>query len=123
MAKSAAKRVCGFINKIGPIVRFVPPARGYYKKMTGLCTLLRDKGIAGPDNEFVQGPDGQLYEVIEGIGEYGEVTRQLSPVWVSIPAVIRPRRATRAVAVAPRTAIPAAPAQPVPAARPARRFR
>ncbi|MDX2033434.1 MAG: hypothetical protein SF339_22350 [Blastocatellia bacterium] len=123
MARSAAKRVCGFIDKLGPIVRFVPPVRGYYKKMTGLCTVLRDKGIAGPGDEFVQGPDGQLYEVVEGIGEYGEATRQLSPVWVSIPAVIRPRGAARAVPAAPQAAVPGTPAQPVRAARPVRRFR
>lgn len=123
MARSAAKSVCGFINKLGPIVRFVPPVRGYYTKMTGLCTLLRDKGLAGVGDELVQGPDGQLYEVVEGIGEYGEVTRRLSPVWVSIPAVIRPRGAARAVAVAAQAAVPVTPAQPVQAARPVRRFR
>jgi hypothetical protein len=126
-ARSAARAVCGFINRLGPVVRFIPPARGYYNKMTGLCTVLRDRGLADISDELLQGPDGQLYEVVEGIGEYGEVTRQLSPVWVSIPAVIRPRGAARTATAAPvRTAIPtqpAAPAQPVPAARPARRFR
>jgi hypothetical protein len=125
-ARGAARAVCGFINKLGPIVRFIPPARGYYNKMTGLCTVLRDKGIAGPGDELVQGPDGQLYEVVEGIGEYGEATRELRPVWLSVPAVIRPRHTARTVTPTPPPAVPAqpaAPTQPVQAARPVRRFR
>jgi hypothetical protein len=51
-----------------------------------------------------EGPDGQLYEVVEGIGEDGAVRRSVRRVWLSIPATIRPRRMRRRV----RPAVPAA---------------
>ena len=42
--------------------------------------------------EVAEGPDGQLYEVVEGIGEPRPAARPLRRrVWISIPAVIQGR--------------------------------
>jgi hypothetical protein len=40
---------------------------------------------------------GQLYEVVEGIGEDGRVRRSVRKVWLKIPAEIGPRRVRRRV--------------------------
>ena len=136
--RSMARRVCGFIDKLGRIVRFIPPVAGPYQGLTKLCGALRQAGVAGVGDEVMEGPDGQLYEVVEGIGEFGEVKKFLRPVWLSIPAVIRPRRARigrrpavrgRPAVLAPAPGVPLTPVVPVapvvtaPPAAPVRRFR
>jgi hypothetical protein len=50
-------------------------------------------------------PVGQLYEVVESIGEAGTVRRSLRPVWLKIPASIGPRRVRRGV-IPPGSAVP-----------------
>jgi hypothetical protein len=77
-------------------------------------------------------PVGQLYEVVESIGEAGTVRRSLRPVWLKIPAAIGPRRVRRGVR-SPVSAVPmvravrpGAPMRrvvPAPMARPISRFR
>jgi hypothetical protein len=123
--RSAAKVACQVVGKLSPIARYIPPVRPYASGAATLCRILQETGIA-------EGPDGQLYEVVEGIGESGEVKRYLRPVWLSIPAVIRRRGARRVakpaiqVQSAVRAAQPVVPVAPVVPARrvaPVRRFR
>lgn len=118
--RMAAKTVCGVIDRLGPVLRFIPIASSYYKKATGLCRVLRGAGIAGVEGSVMQAPDGHLYEVVEGIGEFGERRRYLRPVRLVIPAYIgarsrarrgaRPRRRLRPTAAPPRAQAPAPPA-------------
>lgn len=110
MARSAAKSVCGVINKLGPVLRWVPGAGGYFKKAQGMCNVLRSRGIA-------EAPDGQLYEVVDTIGESGQPRRRLRPIRLVIPAYVGPRRAVgtrRGRRVRPGQPVVATPVQPVP---------
>jgi hypothetical protein len=113
--RAAAKTVCGIIDRIGPVVKYIPVASSYYKKASGLCRALRSAGIGGADASIVEAPDGRLYEVVEGIGEFGERRRYLRPIRLVIPAYIGRRRVRhrgrpRAVRRAPVVAVPGAPA-------------
>jgi hypothetical protein len=134
--RGAVKGFCTGLPKIQPIVDQSPDIKPVYQIGTKLCSILSKAGIAGADDGIMQAPDGQLYEVVEGIGEFGEVKKYLRPVWMSIPAVIRPRgsRLGRRPAVpgqpgVPRprqvvTATPTVPgAVPVQPVVPVRRFR
>jgi len=134
--RGAVKGFCTGLPKIQPIVDQSPDIKPVYQIGTKLCSILSKAGIAGADDGIMQAPDGQLYEVVEGIGEFGEVKKYLRPVWMSIPAVIRPRgsRPGRRPAVPGQPAVPrprqvvtatptvpgAVPVQPV---VPVRRFR
>jgi hypothetical protein len=89
--RGAARAVCGMVNKLAPIVRFIPPVRPYAAGASTICSILKNTGIAGADG-LMQGADGQLYEVVEGIGEFGERRRMAVPVNIIIPAHIRRRR-------------------------------
>jgi len=77
-------------------MKYIPVAGSYFKKAQGLCTHLRSAGIAGVDGPIMEAPDGQLYEVVEGIGAAGERKRHLRPVRLVIPAYIGPRAAAHA---------------------------
>src|SRR5215510_7549023 len=136
--RGAVKGFCTGLPKIQPIVEQSPDIKPVYQIGTKLCSILSKAGIAGADDGIMQAPDGQLYEVVEGIGEFGEVKKYLRPVWVSIPAVIRPRRSRlgrrpavpgqRAVVAPPPGAtvtpvVPVAPVVTAPPAAPVRRFR
>jgi hypothetical protein len=90
-ARTAAKSVCGVINRLGPVLKYVPVASGYYKKAQGLCTQLRNAGIAGVSGPIMESPEGQLYEVVDTIGEGGEPRRRLRPIKLVIPAYVGPR--------------------------------
>jgi len=124
--RGIAKTVCGVVNQLSPIVRFIPPIKPYAAGASTLCSILKQTGIAGAEGEIMEAPDGRLYEVIEGIGAAGERKRYLRRVWLSIPAVVRARgqrRMARPAVLAqpglpaPRPAVLVAPAAPV------RRFR
>jgi len=142
--RGAVKGFCTGLPKLGPVVEQSPDIKPVYNVGTKLCSILSKAGIAGVEGGLMQSPDGQLYEVVEGIGEFGEAKQYLRPVWMSIPVVIRPRRvrshgmrraagpavAAQPGALPPRppmipvaTAAPAAQAVPVQQAVPVRRFR
>src|SRR5215510_14313458 len=130
--RGAVKGFCTGLPKMQPVVDQSPDLKPVYNIGTKLCSILSKVGIAGADDGIMQAPDGQLYEVVEGIGEFGEVKKYLRPVWVSIPAVIRPRgsRLRRRPAVPGQHARPALPvtpvapgAVPVQPVAPVRRFR
>ena len=89
--RTTAKAVCGIVNKLSPIVRLIPPVRPYAAGARTICSILQKTGIAGADG-LMEGPGGQLYEVVEGIGEFGERRRLAVPVNIIIPAHIRRRR-------------------------------
>ena len=91
-ARTAAKSVCGVINKLAPVLKWVPGAGGYFRKAQGMCTKLRSAGIAGMDGPIMEAPDGQLYEVVDTIGESGQPRRELRPIRLVIPAYVGPRR-------------------------------
>jgi hypothetical protein len=116
-ARAAAKTVCGIVNRLGPVMRYIPIAGSYYKKATGLCRVLRDAGIAGVEGGLMEAPDGQLYEVVEGLGEFGERRRYLRQVKLVIPAYIGARgRAHRRGAMQTPPVRPTAPPTAPPAA-------
>lgn len=130
--RGAVKGFCTGLPKLQPVVDQSPDIKPVYNIGTKLCSILSKVGIAGAEDGIMQAPDGQLYEVVEGIGEFGEVKKYLRPVWVSIPAVIRPRhsRLRRRPAVPGQHARPALPvtpaapgAVPVQPVAPVRRFR
>jgi hypothetical protein len=123
---------CQTLPQLQASAQQTPEAQRSFQMGTQACTALRRVGLAGVGDEVMEGPDGQLYEVVEGIGESGAVRRYLRPVWLSIPATIRPRRMRRGVlprgATAPalravRPAVPMRRVVPAPMARPVRRFR
>jgi len=95
-ARTAARTMCSVINRVGPVMKYIPVAGSYFKKAQGLCTQLRSAGIAGADGPIMEAPDGQLYEVVEGIGAAGQRKRHLRPVRLVIPAYIGPRHAAHA---------------------------
>jgi hypothetical protein len=134
--RGAVKGFCTGLPKMQPIVDQSPDIKPVYNIGTKLCSILSKVGIAGADDGIMQAPDGQLYEVVEGIGEFGEVKKYLRPVWLSIPAVIKPRHSRlrrrpgvpgQQTAPRPRPAIPVTPmapgAVPVQPFAPVRRFR
>ena len=94
-ARTAARTMCSAINRVAPIAKYIPVAGSYVKKAQGLCTQLRNAGIAGVDGPIMEAPDGQLYEVVEGIGAAGERRQHLRPVRLVIPAYIGGRGAAR----------------------------
>ncbi|HJQ68527.1 MAG TPA: hypothetical protein VKA70_06130 [Blastocatellia bacterium] len=118
--RGAAKTVCNVVDKLSPIVKFIPPVRPYATGATALCRVLRGTGIAGVDDGIMAAPDGQLYEVVEGIGEFGERRRFLRRVRVNItfPAVITRRRTRRRVGPRPVRRLPQAAARVPIATRP-----
>ena len=112
------RQFCQALPQFEPCARQVPAAMPAYQLGTRVCNTLRRFGLAGMDGGLMEAPDGQLYEVVEGIGAFGERRPYLRRVSLCIPAVIRPRRWRGQ----PRMARPAAPAAAA-AAAPAPAFR
>ena len=135
---SAVKPFCQTLPKMQPLIQQAPGIQPIYTLGNKICKVLGKVGIAGAEGAIMEAPDGQLYEVVESIGESGAVRRSVRPVWLSIPATIRPRRMRRRVGpgVPAASTVPAlqpvAPMQPVapvrrlapaPRRRPVRRVR
>ena len=128
----AVKPFCQTLPQMRPFIQQAPGIQPVYTLGTKICKVLGKVGIAGAEGAIMEAPDGQLYEVIEGIGEDGTVRRSVRRVWLSIPATIRPRRARQGVrplvtagptARLVRPAVPMRRVGPAPMARPIRRFR
>jgi len=134
----AVKPFCQTLPQMQPFIQQAPGIQPIYTLGNKICKVLGKVGIAGAEGAIMEAPDGQLYEVVESIGESGAVRRSVRPVWLSIPATIRPRRMRRRVrpGVPVASTVPAlqpvAPMQPVapvrrlppaPWARPVRRVR
>ena len=108
----AVKPFCQTLPKMQPLIQQAPGIQPIYTLGTKICKVLGKVGIAGAEGAIMEAPDGQLYEVVESIGESGAVRRSVRRVWLSIPATIRPRRMRRRV----RPGVPAA--STVPAMQP-----
>jgi hypothetical protein len=134
----AVKPFCQTLPQMQPFIQQAPGIQPIYTLGTKICKVLGKVGLAGAEGAIMEAPDGQLYEVVEGIGEDGAVRRSVRRVWLSIPATIRPRRMRRGVrpVVPAASTVPAmqpvAPVRrvphrsyraPAPMARPVRRFR
>jgi hypothetical protein len=128
----AVKPFCQTLPQMQPFIQQAPAIQPVYTLGTKICKVLGKVGIAGAEGAIMEAPDGQLYEVVEGIGEDGTVRRSVRRVWLSIPATIRPRRGRQGVrSVVPaastvpamRPAVPGQRMAPMPMARPVRRFR
>jgi hypothetical protein len=128
----AVKPFCQTLPQMQPFLQQAPGIQPVYTLGTKICKVLGKVGIAGAEGAIMEAPDGQLYEVVESIGESGAVRRSVRPVWLSIPATIRPRRMRRRVrpVVPGASTVPAmqpvAPVRqvaPAPMALPVRRFR
>jgi hypothetical protein len=123
--RGAVKGFCQGLPKLAPCAEQSVELKPVFQIGTKLCSILGKAGLAGAEDGIMQAPDGQLYEVVEGIGESGQVKQYLRPVWMSIPVVIRPRRrhgARRGVQAQPGAVAPRPPA-PAQAGAPVRRFR
>ena len=70
---------CQQLPRLQPCVQQIPQAGPAYDAATKVCRVLKRVGLAGPN--------GEPYELVEGIGEFGE------PVRLIIPAQIRRRQA------------------------------
>jgi len=134
----AVKPFCQTLPQMQPLIQQTPGIQPIYTLGNKICKVLGKVGIAGAEGAIMEAPDGQLYEVVESIGESGAVRRPVRRVWLSIPATIRPRRLRRRMkSVVPAASTvpalqPGAPRQlvaprrrvaPVPWARPVRRLR
>ncbi|MGR8981786.1 MAG: hypothetical protein ACU84H_17080 [Gammaproteobacteria bacterium] len=86
--KKIAKGFCSVLPKIQPIVSLHPAIGPVARIGTKVCGTLKRVGLLGVDGEIMQAPDGQHYEVIEGIGEFGESQMMMRPVRLIIPAYI-----------------------------------
>jgi hypothetical protein len=95
-----ARQFCSLLPQLEPCVQRVPAAQPAYRLATRVCGGLRQVGLAG--GGLMEAPDGQLYEVVEGIGAFGERRRMLRRVRLIIPAYISAaRRRAAAAAGAP----------------------
>ena len=101
----AVKPFCQTLPQLQPLIQQAPGIQPVYTLGTKICKVLGKVGIAGAEGAIMEAPDGQLYEVVEGIGEDGTVRRSVRRVWLCIPATIRPRRGRQGV----RPVVPAAP--------------
>lgn len=114
LAQGAIRAASPLLKQIMPIAKAIP---GLAPALETGMKFAQDAGILGL-GEIAQGPDGQLYEVVEGIGAQGEPRRFLRRVWLSIPATIRPRRVLQQPVVpvpAPTPVVPVVPqAAPAP---------
>jgi hypothetical protein len=129
--KKLRRAARGVLRRALPMASKLIPGAG---ALLPAATSLLPQG-GGPETAsgvLSEGPDGQLYEVVESVGEAGTVQRALRPVWLKIPAAIGPRRMRRGVrgpvSTAPmvRAVRPGAPMRRVvrrPMARPISRFR
>jgi hypothetical protein len=91
----AVKPFCQTLPQVQPLIQQAPGIQPIYTLGTKICNVLGKVGIAGAEDAIMEAPDGQLYEVVEGIGVPSQarpVRRHVRRVWVSIPAVIRQRR-------------------------------
>jgi hypothetical protein len=93
----AVKPFCQTLPKMQPFIQQAPGIRPIYTLGTKICKVLGKVGIAGAEGAIMEAPDGQLYEVVESIGEAGTVRRSVRKVWLKIPAEIGPRRVRRGV--------------------------
>lgn len=125
MIRGPVQQFCRALPQTQPIADLHPGIGPVARVGDKLCQVLRKVGIAGADGEIMEAPDGQLYEVVEGIGEPGRTRPVRRRVWISIPAVIHRNQGPRGMGsrqvvtpVAPGTR----PVMAVPAAA-ARRFR
>ena len=93
----AVKPFCQTLPQMQPLIQQAPSIQPIYTLGNKICKVLGKVGIAGAEGSIMEAPDGQLYEVVEGIGADGTVRRSVRRVWLSIPATIRPRRMRRGV--------------------------
>jgi hypothetical protein len=136
----AVKPFCQALPQLQPVIQQAPGIQPVYTLGTKICKVLGKVGIAGAEGGIMEAPDGQLYEVVEGIGEPGQARPVRRRIWISIPAVIRGRGprgmggrqavlpaapGARPVVIAPAVpgAQPAVIAPAGPVRRPVRRFR
>jgi hypothetical protein len=89
--RGAVKGFCRGLPILKPVVQQSPNIKPVYKIGTKLCNILGKAGLAEVEDGLVQASNGQLYEVVEGIGEFGQVNQYLRPVWMKIPVMIEPR--------------------------------
>ncbi len=109
----AVKQFCQSLPQLRPVIQQAPDIQPVYTLGTKICNVLGKVGIAGAEGGIMEAPDGQLYEVVEGIGEPGQARSFRRRVWISIPAVIHRGRGPRGMG-GRRAVLPAAPgARPV----------
>jgi hypothetical protein len=106
------KDFCQALPQLQSYAQQNPEVQRSFQMGTQVCTALRRVGLAGGGDGIMAGPDGQLYEVVEGLGEAGTGRPARRPVWLSVPAVIRPRRMRQGVPQ-PVSALPTAGALPI----------
>ena len=109
----AVKPFCQTLPQMRPLIQQAPGVQPIYTLGTKICKVLGKVGIAGAEGAIMEAPDGQLYEVVDSIGESGAVRRSVRRVWLSIPATIKPRGVQQGVRPAGPAASPVLAMQPV----------
>ena len=105
LARRALRFASPLLRRALPFARYLP---GVGPAIHAAGRVAQRAGLFGI-GDVGEGPDGQLYEVVEGIGEFGERRPYLRRVWLSVPATIRPRGQRRAFPPRPgRRVVPAA---------------
>jgi len=114
LARRALKFASPLLRRVAPLAKFIP---GYGPAIYAGAKLAQRAGLFGV-GEVAEGSDGQLYEVVEGLGEDGRPRRMFRRVSLCLPATLRSRgrAGMRPPMAAPTAAAPAT-------ARPFRRFR
>ena len=129
LKKRLGRAASGVLQRALPMASQLMPGAGAL--LPAATNLLQQGGGASTGDEVMAGPGGQLYEVVEGIGEDGTVRRAARPIRLCIAATIRPghvRQGARPVVPTASTVPamqPVAPVQrmaPAPMARPMQRM-
>jgi hypothetical protein len=122
LKKRLGRAASGVLQRALPMASQLMPGAGAL--LPAATNLLQQGGGASTGDEVMAGPGGQLYEVVEGIGEDGTVRRAARPIRLCIAATIRPghvRQGARPVVPTASTVPAMQPVAPVQRMAPARR--
>jgi hypothetical protein len=94
LIRGPVQQLCRALPELQSVANLHPGIGPVVRVGNTVCQTLRKVGIAGAEGEIMEAPDGQLYEVVEGIGEAAQARPVRRRVWISIPAVVYGRRAS-----------------------------
>lgn len=88
--KGIVKKALPIMKTLAPALQFIPGVGPAINTAVTAAGWAQKAGLLGL-GEVIEGVDGQMYEVVEGIGNFGERKKMVQRVWLSVPATIRPR--------------------------------
>lgn len=75
--RGGVQQFCSALPQLQPCVSTIPQAGPIFATANKVCEVLKKTGLAGVNGPIVSDSDGQLYEMVEGIGAYGEPVQEL----------------------------------------------